>query len=233
MKIPTHERLSYSDYLYKPFLEPLTTEEARLKRFVMTLSMLAIFLFSGFSEVSFKDLSLAGVSFAGLSNSNIAICLLILVIYTVIHYNWSIWSHWLEHKLRLSGLRVYSDAHETQKIISGLKLTDPGVNERRQSTLMSWWRGQDDALQEIVEIKDSIMKQVETVKNAHISEAKKLEQKLEANLKQYQLMTDMLAHFGKGFWHFQKQQSLKFLLFDLLTPNLLAILALIFLARTA
>lgn len=226
------ERPSYSEYLFKPFLDPLPNEDVRLKRSLLLLSISATLLFSGYSKADFSGLTILGIHFTTLSNENIAGLLLSVILYLQIHYNWSIWSYWTEHRLRLSGLRVYSGSHETQKITEKLPLTDPGVHESRQSTLLSWWRGQEDYHDEVANMKSAITGGLNPPRTSAEVQQRidMLRTCMNGTKHQYDLMTDMLERFDKGFWHFQRQQSLRFTLFDFVLPNLFAVVSLYFLA---
>ncbi|AON55775.1 hypothetical protein [Herbaspirillum seropedicae] len=117
--------------------EPLALEFSeytrKLRMSLITSSVVALIVV--FAHVSISPSSTVfGLTFRGLNDHVMLVMLLIVNIYTTIHFLWCSWDHWQEWRIRQSGTKL---VFQTRSAFANPHTDHP--KDPRQSTLYNWW----------------------------------------------------------------------------------------------
>jgi hypothetical protein len=226
--------------LGEPVFIELSDYSRRVKNSLIFCSALGIAL--SFSTISVsEESSIFGIRLDNLNHTHILILLLILIGYFCFHYAWQIIDNFMEWRLRITGTKT--------TFITGSRYGSTEADypdNPRQSTLYSWWQGQQknlsllyDTIENIkslerklleeskqypdnsIDIQGTLMelKQELTTFNNNV-------QNIESVIKTNRVPVS-LKRFDGWYKLFLYSQNIRWFIFDFMLPLVLSIAALI------
>jgi len=230
--------------LGEPVACELSTQGQRLRTNLIVLSVISIAIVLGDLRIGL-DSSILGMKIVGLDDALVRNGLFWIVIYLTCHFSWSSWDSFQEWRLRITGTRV---AFFTTGKFAGRIEDYP--NDPRQSTLYNWWKTEaikighignkakemDEKLSTCEEGLKKLIQDPQDSTNLNnalraTAEAREKISVLTNGINETKSLLDSqripasLKRFDRCFHLFLKSQNLRWLLFDLLIPIILGLIA--------
>jgi hypothetical protein len=232
--------------LGEPFYGEVIPEVAKTRFRLLTVSFVSIVIVSADLRIGTGS-TVLGLNIANLSDAVVRYSLLVTVAYLLAHFFWAAWDSFVEWRLRLTGTRVV--------YVTGAKLgSEDGdyPDDPRQSTLYSWWLQKCVAINSVSRAMTDLQKSREAWLDdfnrlkadpsyrpeIHGELGGKLEEirvaiasldrsfaQTEAVLSRSRIPVS-LGRFDAWFRLLCRSQSIRWLVFDLLTPLAVGIVAL-------
>ncbi|MFT4776031.1 MAG: hypothetical protein ACI9B7_000399 [Oleispira sp.] len=196
--------MSIDNILLKPNIEPFDSNTQRIRRNLLITSIVA-FIFTVASSGIDPKSSILGVKFTELKSEYISFLILISLIYFLVHFLWTIYDHFKENSLRLTGLAI--PIAKNTWILTDTSL-EPNTTDYKQSTLNSWVAGE-----------------ISNIENGKISFKELKEHEVKERLQYIELA---LEKFEQGFWSHQRSQLIRWCVLDCIIPITIAIAAISF-----
>ncbi|ELS9256718.1 hypothetical protein R6H74_004766 [Vibrio parahaemolyticus] len=210
--------------LQKPNIEPLDNNTQRIRRNLLVASIIGIVLTIGSATFSSQN-GFSGFKFEGLNILHVYLFLIAALVYFLCHFLWASSDHLKENRHRLTGIKI---PKATVASYAASPTFEPRTNEERQTTLFSWWKGQRQQSEHFQTIIESIEKNIE--KSQYEPAINSIKQQIEDMSSKTEYIEFALLRFESSFWKHQRSQILRWFLFDIGIPCLLASASIILLS---
>lgn len=210
--------------LQKPNIEPLDNNTQRIRRNLLVASIIGIILTIGSATFSSQN-GFSGFKFEDLNILHVYLFLIAALVYFLCHFLWASSDHLKENRHRLTGIKI---PKATVASYAASTRFEPCTNEERQTTLFSWWKGQRQKAKYFQTIIESIEKNIE--KSQYEPAINSIKQQIEDMSSKTEYIEFALLRFESGFWKHQRSQILRWFLFDVGIPCMLASASIILLS---
>ncbi|WP_100144096.1 hypothetical protein [Shewanella carassii] len=210
--------------LQKPNIEPLDNNTQRIRRNLLVASIIGIVLTIGSATFSSQN-GFSGFKFEDLNILHVYLFLIAALVYFLCHFLWASSDHLKENRHRLTGIKI---PKATVASYAASPTFEPRTNEERQTTLFSWWKGQRQQSEYFQTIIESIEKNIE--KSQYEPAINSIKQQIEDMSSKTEYIEFALLRFESSFWKHQRSQILRWFLFDIGIPCLLASASIILLS---
>jgi hypothetical protein len=236
--------------LRKPFIDQLDDNTLKIRRNLLLIASLAIFLNHFGLSISEGSVSVLGTKIDHLSNQAIRVGLLVSLGYHLVHFTWIVWEHLFEWRVRLTGTKL-------ERITAGTFASEAGdyPSDPRQSTLYHWWSGQAQKIGNLREIIPEVrvdLKALQGFVSANgdpnnptnvgnitrsLVSVEGALNRFEAHLKEVSgtlsslRIPESLKRFDRWFFFVVKAQNLRFVILEISLPFLIGLAGMIALTR--
>lgn len=202
--------------LQKPNIEPIDNNTQRIRRNLLFASSVGIILTIGSANFSGKN-GFSGFKFEDLNILHVYLFLIAALVYFLCHFLWASSDHLKENRNRLTGIKIPENAIASYAASSTF---EPCTNEERQTTLFSWWKGQRKQSERFQYIIKSVEENIE--KSQYEPAINSIKKQIEEMSSKAEYIEFALIRFEGGFWKHQRSQIIRWFLFDIGIPCLLA-----------
>jgi len=216
--------LDFDLLLQKPNIEPLDNNTQRIRRNLLVASIIGIVLTIGSATFSSQN-GFSGFKFEDLNILHVYLLLIAALVYFLCHFLWASSDHLKENRNRLTGIKI---PKATVASYAASPTFEPRTIEERQTTLFSWWKGQRQQSEHFQTIVESIERNIE--KSQYEPAINSIKQQIEDMSSKTEYIEFALLRFESSFWKHQRSQILRWFLFDIGIPCLLASASIILLS---
>lgn len=212
--------------LIKPNIDALDAGAQRVRRNLIATSVIAIVFVLGSDGIDVSRSSFLGLRFVDVNAMFLLAFMATCLFYFGVNFVWLLRDHLRENKLRLTGIAV--PMARRASYASRNHELEPNVGSERQSTIYSWWKG----IQRAVEWQKDTMNRIEDLVqkeelNPAVNSINSLLEKIEG---QGQYIEFALRRYEEGFWLHQRSQLLRWIILEFLIPLILGLFAISLLA---
>lgn len=212
--------MSVKDIFIKPNIEPFDLNTLRVRRNMIVSSLLILFLYyisEGMGE-TLKGFTPFGIQGIKPDLAKINFIFMLVHFYLYIHFCWLTRDHYNSNKLRLTGPKPYlsKPTDFSEEFDPHPSSTDP-----LQTNYYSWWVRQKPLL-------INAEKTAKILEDIDEQNANKIYEKLEPIkdtipqlINTFRLNTELIQRFDQSFWHHQRSQFLRLIIFEFGLPLLL------------
>lgn len=217
--------MDFDKLLITPNIEALDANTQRIRRNLVVTSMLGIITAIGSVDFDNESNRFAGFKLNDIEMNHVYLMLGMSLVYLLIHFIWAAIDSLKENRLRLTGINV---PKATVASYAASSTFEPNTNEKRQSSMLSWWKGQKGHYETLERIIDNIQENVKDDKyNPAINATKQHIEELHAKAS---YIEEALLRYEAGFWNHQRSQIFRWFIMDFGLPCVLACTSLILLA---
>ena len=204
----------FDKILLKPNIEPLDTNNQRIRRNLMVASIIVFFVSIASDGIDTTNTSIAGIKFNNLQTDYLYLLLLLTLGYFLFHFIWACFDHLKENRLRLTGVAL-----KLQSVAGTFGSQNDlyaNVDDARQSSIYSWWWKNKKATDHFSSIFEEAKKNIESGKSENAINS--ISTHLDSIAHRTAYIEESLKRFDGGFWKYQRSQLLRWFLFDFGIP---------------